>query len=64
MIVAQRTGFDGKKENPMNDFLLMTRQVKSGKQKPRKGVHMSQHYLCSRGNDEDDIPGYHGQIMA
>ena len=25
----------------------------------RKGVHMSQHYLCSRGNDEDEIPGYH-----
>ena len=85
MIVARLTGFDGKNENPMKDFLLMTRQVKSGKQKPksreelqwhiasaaavthihvqslarRKGVHMSQHYLCSRGNDEDKIPGYH-----
>ena len=66
----------------MKDFLSKTRQVKSGKQKPksreelqwhiasaaavthihvqslarRKGVHMLQHYLCSRGNEEDEIP--------
>ena len=79
------TGCDGKNENSMKEFLLETRQVKSGKQKPksreelqwhiasaatvthihvqtlarRKGVHMSQHYLCSRGNDEDKNPGYH-----
>ena len=82
MIGAQRTGVDGKKENAMNEFLLMTKQLKSGKQKPksreelqwhiasaaavthihvqsvarRKGVQMLQHYLCSRGNDVEEIP--------
>ena len=69
----------------MNECLLMTRQVKSGKQEsksreelqwhkasaatvthihvhtlaPRSRVHLSQHYLCSRCNDEDKIPGCH-----
>ena len=69
----------------MNECLLMTRQVKSGKQKskkrevlqwhkasaatvthihvhklaPGRRVHLSQHYLCSRCNDEDKISGWH-----
>ena len=69
----------------MNECLMMTRQVKSGKHKstsrevlqwqkasaatvthihvhklaPARRVHLSEHYLCSRCNDEDKIPGWH-----
>ena len=76
------TGCDGKNDNSMEDVLSKTRQVKSGKQKPksreelqwhiayaaavththvqsvarRKRVHMLQQYLCSKGNDVEEIP--------
>ena len=80
-MLLELSGSDGKNDHSMKDFLSKTRQVKSGKPKPkvvksfdgtkpllhqsptviynclqRNGVRMLQHYLCSKGNVDDESP--------